>query len=97
LVPDKLYDRFVKGGKGGRLRAAEKMIVLCRKAWRVVHRLHPAEFPTDIPNPWSGVTMATRIKLTKHAVTREQVYAFAAGCVEHGEPERGAAAVICFE
>ena len=41
--------------------------------------------------------MATRIKLTKHAVTREQVYTFAAGCVERGEPECGAAAVICFE
>jgi hypothetical protein len=97
LGADKLYDRFVNGGKGARLRTAEKMVVLCRKAWRVVHRLHPAEFPTDIPNPWSGVTMATRIKLTKHAVTREQVYTFAYGCVERGQPECGAAAVICFE
>jgi hypothetical protein len=97
LGADKLYDRFVKGGKGDRLRTAEKMIVLCRKAWRVVHRLHPAEFPKDIPNPWTGVTMATRIKLTKHAVTREQVYTFAHGCLERGEPECAAAAVICFE
>jgi hypothetical protein len=97
LGADKLYDRFVKGPKGERLRTAEKLIVLCRKAWRVVHRLHPAEFPKDIPNPWMGVTMATRIKLTKHAVTREQVYTFATGCVERGEPECGAAAVICFE
>jgi hypothetical protein len=97
LGADKLYDRFVKGPKGACLRTAEKLIVLCRKAWRVVHRLHPAEFPKDVPNPWMGVTMATRIKLTKHAVTREQVYTFAAGCVERGEPECGAAAVICFE
>ena len=97
LGADRLYDRFVKGGKGDRHRTAEKMIVLCRKAWRVVHRLHPSEFPKDIPNPWTGVTMATRIKLTKPAVTREQVYAFAYGCVERGEPECAAAAVICFE
>jgi hypothetical protein len=96
LGADKLYDRFVKGPKGQRLRTAEKLIVLCRKAWRVVHRLHPTEFPKDVPNPWMGVTMATRIKLTKHAVTREKVYTFAAGCVERGEPECGAAAVICF-
>jgi hypothetical protein len=97
LGADRLYDRFVKGSKGDRLRTAEKMIVLCRKAWRVVHRLQPAEFPKDIPNPWVGVTLATRIKRTKHAVTREQVYAFAYGCVERGEPECAAAAVICFE
>lgn len=97
LGADKLYDAFVKGGKGNRLRTAEKLVVLCRKAWRVVHRLHPAEFPTDIPNPWLGVTMATRVKLVKHAVTREQAYKFAHGCVERGEPECGAAAVICFE
>jgi len=72
LGADKLYDAFVKSGKGGRLRTAEKLVVLCRKAWRVVHRLHPAEFASDIPNPWLGVTMATRVTLVKHAVTREQ-------------------------
>lgn len=97
LGADKLYDRFVTGPKGKRLRTAEKLVVLCRKAWRVVHRLHPEEFPKDIPNPWMGVTMETRVKLTKPAVTREQVYTFAHGCIERGEPECGAAAVICFE
>jgi hypothetical protein len=97
LGADKLYDRFVTGEKGKRLRTAEKLVLLCRKAWRVIHRLHPAEFANDVPNPWVGVTMQTRVKLTKHAVTREQVYAFAQGCVARGEPECGAAAVICFE
>jgi hypothetical protein len=97
LGADKLYDRFVIGEAGERMRTAEKMVLLCRKAWRVVHRLHPAEFPKDVPNPWVGVTMKTRVKLTKHAVNREQVYTFANGCTERGEPECGAAAVICFE
>jgi hypothetical protein len=97
LGADKLYDRFVNGPKGKRLRTAEKLVVLCRKAWRVVHRLHPAEFPKDIPNPWLGVTLERRIKETKPAVTREQVYVFANGCVERGEIACGAAAVICFE
>jgi hypothetical protein len=41
--------------------------------------------------------MKTRVKLTKNAVTRDQVYKFARGCVKHGEPGCGAAAVICFE
>jgi hypothetical protein len=41
--------------------------------------------------------MATRVKQVKHAVTREQAYKFARGCIERGEPECGAAAVICFE
>jgi len=94
---DKLYDLFIIGGSGERLRTAEKMVALCRKAWRVVHRLYPAEFAKDIPNPWPGVTMKTRAKLIKAAATREEVYTFANGCVAHGEVEVAAAAVICFE
>jgi len=81
----------VNGPKGERLRTAEKLVVLCRKAWRVVHRLHPAEFPKDIPNPWLGVTLERRIKEIKPAVTKEQVCIFANGCLERarlfaGEP-----------
>jgi hypothetical protein len=94
---DKLYDRFITTPNGERLRRGEKLVTLCRKAWRVVHRLYPAEFAKDIPNPWPGVTMKMRVKLTKAAVTREQVYTFARGCIQRGEPECGAAAVICFE
>jgi hypothetical protein len=94
---DKLYDTFIATKTGERLRRGEKLVTLCRKAWRVVHRLYPKEFDKEIPNPWPGVTMKTRVKLTKHAVTRDQVYKFARGCVKHGEPECGAAAVICFE
>jgi len=94
---DKIYDRLTLGSKGQRLRTAEKIVMLARKAWRVVHRLYPHEFDRDVPNPWVGVTMKNRVKLTKSAVTREQVYEFAQGCIERGEPECGAAAVICFE
>jgi integrase len=94
---DKLYDKFIASPNGERLRTGEKMTVLCRKAWRVVHRLFPDEFPKDIPNPWLGVTMKTRVKKTKAAVTRDDVYAFAYGCIEHGEVEAAAVAVICFE
>jgi hypothetical protein len=94
---DKLYDKFITTPKGERLRRGEKLTILCRKAWRVVHRLYPKEFAKDIPNPWPGVTMKTRIKATKPAVSREQVYAFARGCVKRQEPECAAAAVICFE
>jgi integrase len=94
---DKLYARFITSDKGKRLRTGEKMTILCRKAWRVVHRLFPEEFPKDVPNPWQGVTMKTRVKRKKPAVTRDQVYAFAEGCTEHGEVEAAAVAVICFE
>jgi hypothetical protein len=97
LAADKLYDRFITTPKGERLRRGEKLTTLCRKAWRVVHRLYPKEFAKDIPNPWPGVTMKNRVKLTKHAVTRDQVYMFARGCVTQGQPECAAAAVICFE
>jgi hypothetical protein len=97
LAADRIYDRLTVGSKGPRLRTAEKIVLLCRKAWRVVHRLHPREFDRDIPNPWLGVTMTTRVKQIKPAATREQVYIFANGCVERGEFECAAVAVICFE
>ncbi len=94
---DKLYDKFITTNKGERFRRGEKLVTLCRKAWRVVYRLYPREFAKDIPNPWPGVTMKTRVKLIKTAATREEVYKFAHGCIERGEPECAAAAVICFE
>lgn len=94
---DKLYERVLVGPKGKRPRTAEKIVKLCRKAWRVVHRLFPEEFDRAIPNPWLGVTLESRVKGTKPAVTRDEVYAFAHGCIEHGQPEVAAVAVICFE
>jgi hypothetical protein len=94
---DKIYDIICNGPHGPRPRQGEKVVGLCRRAWRVVHRLHPNQFDRDVPNPWDGVTKHRRTKGTKSAVTREQVYAFAWGCIEHGEPEAAAAAVICFE
>jgi hypothetical protein len=97
LGADKIYDRLTIGSKGQRLRTAEKIVLLCRKAWRAVHRFYPREFNRDVPNPWLGVTMRTRVKLVKPAATREQVYIFANGCVSRGEFECAAVAVICFE
>jgi hypothetical protein len=96
-VLTKIYDRLTLGPKGPRLRTAEKIVRLCRKAWRVVHRLYQKGFNKDVPNPWPGVTMKTRVKLTKPAATREQVYMFAHGCIERGEVECGGSPVICFE
>jgi hypothetical protein len=94
---DKIYEIIINGPRGERLRQGEKAVVLCRKAWRVVHRLYPHEFDRQVPNPWYGVTLKSRIKAKKPAVTRDEVYAFARGCVERGKPEVAAAAVICFE
>lgn len=94
---DKIYQKLITGSKGERLRTAEKIIALSRKAWRVVHRLFPNEFDAKIPNPWIGLTLKTRVKQIKAAVTRDQVYAFAEGCVKADEVEAAAVAVICFE
>ena len=60
-------------------------VAACRKAWKVVRRLHPAEFDKQVPNPWEGVTKKSRTKGTKDAVSRDQVYAFAHGCIEAGK------------
>jgi hypothetical protein len=97
ISADKIYEIIIAGPRGERLRQGEKAVALCRRAWRVVHRLHPGEFDRAVPNPWDGVTRKRRAKKTKAAVTREQVYAFAWGCIEHGQPAAAAAAVICFE
>jgi hypothetical protein len=94
---DKIYSLIIAGPHGERLRQGEKAVALCRRAWRVVHRLYPAEFDRDVPNPWDGVTRKRRTKQTKAAVTREQVYQFAWGAIEFGQPQAAAAAVICFE
>jgi hypothetical protein len=94
---DKLYDKIIHGPNGLRLRQGEKAVALCRKAWNVVRRLYPNEFDAKTPNPWEGVTRQNRVKKKKPAVTRDQVYAFAWGCIEAGKPETAAAAVICFE
>jgi hypothetical protein len=97
LSSDKIYEIICNGPRGARPRQGEKAVALCRRAWRVVHRLYPSHFDRDVPNPWDGVTKRRRTKAKKAAVTRDQVYTFAWGSIEHGQPEAAAAAVICFE
>jgi hypothetical protein len=97
LSADKLYNMVIQGPNGMRLRQGEKMVILCRRAWRVVQRLHPDAFNNDIPNPWIGVTTKRRVKKIKAAVDRDTVYEFAWKAIEAGYPEPAAAAVICFE
>jgi hypothetical protein len=94
---DKIYKLVIQGPHGERLRQGEKLVVLCRRAWRVVHRLYPEQFNRDVPNPWQGVTKKRRIQRTKPAATREEVYRFAWASIEAGYPEPAAAAVIAFE
>lgn len=97
LAADKIYEQICAGPKGPRPRQGEKVVALCRAAWRVVRRLHPTCFDRDVPNPWDGVTMKQRTMATKAAVTRDEVYKFAWGAIEAGRPEAAAPAVICFE
>ncbi|WP_439392395.1 hypothetical protein ACRQ5Q_22630 [Bradyrhizobium sp. PMVTL-01] len=105
---DKLYeivrDTPSRKGKKTRPRTAEKVVAVCRHAWKVVHRLHPGFFiqgaqvgETPVWNPWEGVAMTRRRKATKPAATRDDVYTFAWGAVNAGHPDAAAAAVICFE
>lgn len=94
---DKIYSIVIAGPRGARLRQGEKVISVCRHAWRVVHRLYPDLFDRSVPNPWQGVTKKRRLMKAKPAATREQVYQFARGAIEAGRPEAAAAAVICFE
>jgi hypothetical protein len=97
ISADMIYAKILAGPDCERPRQAEKALALCRRAWRVVHRLHPREFSSDVPNPWDGVTIKRRAKAKKPAVRRDDVYRFAHGAIELGRPEAAAAAVICFE
>jgi hypothetical protein len=97
LAADKIYEHICAGPRGPRPRQGEKVVALCRAAWRVVRRLHPDAFDRAVPNPWDGVTKEQRTMKTKPAATREQVYRFAWGAIEAGHPEPAAAAVVCFE
>jgi hypothetical protein len=107
---DKLYakvrDTPVRKGKTSRPRTAEKVVAICRHAWKVVYRLHPGLFikpvtasdvQAQVWNPWEGVAMRRRKKASKPAATRDDVYTFAWGAVKAGHTDAAAAAVICFE
>ena len=41
---DKIYELILQGPRGERPRQGEKAVALCRRAWRVVHRLYPDQF-----------------------------------------------------
>jgi integrase len=90
---DKLYARLCEGG---RYRRGEKAVTYCKTAWRIMQRLYPVHFPTDVPNPWLDLTVTRRQRAEKPAVDREMVYRFAWAVADH-RPELAAAAVICFE
>ena len=107
---DKIYAKVretpLRKNKTERPRTAEKVVAVCRHAWRVVYRLHPGlfikpisadEVQAQVWNPWEGVAMRRRRKATKPAATRDDVYAFAWGALEAGHADAAAAAVICFE
>jgi hypothetical protein len=51
-------------------------------------------FQFDWSEDWA---LRRRTKSKKHAVTREEVYKFAWGCIQLGRPEPAAVSVICFE
>jgi hypothetical protein len=94
---DKIYSIIIAAPHGARLRQGEKAVVICRHAWRVVHRLYPDQFDRAVPNPWQGVTRKRRTRKIKPAVDRNTVYEFAWKAIQAGHPEPAAAAVICFE
>jgi hypothetical protein len=93
---DKIYERLCQGSRGQRLRQAEKVIVICRGAWKTVHRLYPDAFNRHVPNV-AGRDEKEPRQGYQAAATREQVYKFAHGAIEDGLPEIAAAAVVCCE
>lgn len=91
---EKIYSAMIEGEK---YRRGEKALMYCKTAWKLMQPIHPREFRRDVPNPWEGVQTVRRAKAVKAAVTRDQVYTFAAQALKDNRPEAAAAAVICFE
>jgi hypothetical protein len=91
---DKLYAKLQLGPRGKRGRQANLSIDTARRAWDVVHRLHPATVPHE--NPFRGV-LKDLTKTTKIAAARAEAYALAYALRDMGAPQLGAAALICFE
>lgn len=88
---EKIYEAF------GGTRMGEKVVTYCKAMWKRMKPHHPELFRQDTPNPWEGVTLKRRKKMTKGHVDRETVYAFANGAIENGRGELAAAAVLAFE
>jgi len=91
---EKLYAWLIEGDK---FRRGEKGVMYLKTAWKLMQPHHPREFRKDVPNPWDGVQLVGRKRRQKAAHDRDDVYAFAWKAIEAGQPELGAAAVICFE
>lgn len=91
---EKLYAWVIADGH---YRQGEKAVMYFKTAWRLMQPHHPREFRRDVPNPWVGVQLVSRVRKVKPAHNRDDVYAFAWKAIEMGQPELGAAAVICFE
>lgn len=81
----------------GKYRTGEKAVMYLKTVWKLMQPQHPREFRRDVPNPWEGVQLIGRVKGKKIAHDRDDVYTFAYKAIELGQPELGAAAVICFE
>ena len=95
LAVDKIYAKLQVGPrKSERTRQANYPIDIARRAWKVVHRLHPSVVP--VFNPWQGVERVGR-KGAKAAATRAEAYALAQALKDIGEPHLAAAVLICFE
>ncbi|QRY69223.1 hypothetical protein JVX98_13460 [Ensifer sp. PDNC004] len=88
---EKIYSQF------GATRMGEKVLTYCKAMWKRMRPHYPDLFRADTPNPWEGVTLKRRKKITKGHVDRGAVYQFAGGAIEKGRGELAAAAVLAFE
>ena len=91
---DKIYNRLCEGKNGKRLRTANHTVDIAKRAWVVVQRTHPRQFP--LSNPFVGLTRFYNTTAVKHA-TRSEAYALCDAIRELGHPHLAAVPLICFE
>lgn len=91
---DRIYERLRGGPSGTKFRSANHTMDIARKAWKIVHRIHPDKFGKA--NPFIGLTRF-RSTLSIKEATREEAYALSDAIQSLGHPHLAIVPLICFE
>ena len=91
---DRLYDKL-KIGKSGKLRHRSALLAMtvCKLAWAVASRVHPAVMPAS--NPFKGIDVEYEPKKNRSA-TLDELSTFVASADTDGSPSLGTAAMLAF-
>jgi hypothetical protein len=92
-VADRIHDHLLRSGNACRQRTAKLAMDVCRRAWGVAYRCHPASVPAQ--NPFSKMELSYKARQTR-AATLHELNIFVGKADELGHRSIGTAALIAF-